>query len=231
MDMKVDPPNDREPERPLRPVRGSAHVAVAALALAAVAWVVRAVWHIRLAVAGMPASGPLDQGGGQHRLPTSLEDGYHIVDGLGSAVTLLCAITFISWIWQVRDNARAFSGERPRYSWIWVYAGWVVPIMNLWVPRGLLVDVHRASAPGERLPSVVNWWWGLWLAGMVGGVGLIYADDTDDVIGRAYADVWQLLLADAAVIGAAVAAILVVRSLTKTQQERLDRIAAAATAS
>lgn len=229
--MKVDPPNGHKNQLPLRPVRGTARVAVAALALTAVAWVVRAVWHVRLAVAGMPASGPMDQGGGRHRLPTGLEDGYHIVDTLGSGITVLCAAMFLNWLWRVRDNARAFSGERPRYSGIWVYVGWVVPVMNLWVPRGIVVDVHRASAPGERLPDVVNWWWGLWLAGLAGGVGLIYADDTDDVIVRAYTHVWQLLAADAAVIGAAVAAALVVRALTQTQQDRLDRTAQAATAS
>ncbi|MFD2688947.1 DUF4328 domain-containing protein [Streptomyces phyllanthi] len=220
--MKADPLNDHRTELPLRPVRTTALVAVAALALAAVAWVVRAVWHIRLAVAGMPASGPMDQGGGRHRLPTALEDGYHIVDALGSAVMLLCAAAFLFWLGRVRDNARALSGERLRYSGIWVYAGWIVPIMNLWVPRGIIVDVHRASAPGERLPGVVNWWWGLWLAGMAGGVGLIYPYDEDDVIVRAYTDVWQLLLVDAAVIGAAVAGVLVVRALTAAQRARAD---------
>ncbi|MPY59964.1 DUF4328 domain-containing protein [Streptomyces spongiae] len=216
---------------PARPVRGTARIAVAGLALAGAAWAARAVWHIRLAVAGMPASGPIDQGGGQHREPTALEDSYHFVSSLGEVATVLCAAAFLNWLWRVRDNARAFSGERARYVWPWMYVGWIVPIMNLWVPRGIVVDIHRASAPGQRLPSVVNWWWGLWLAGMLGGVGLIYADDTDDVIGRAYTDVWQLLVADAAVIGAAVAAVLVVRTLTKVQQDRLDGTSQAVTAS
>ncbi|MFI1728992.1 DUF4328 domain-containing protein [Streptomyces acidicola] len=227
---KEDPVNEHTTQPPLRPVRGTARFAVAALALAAVAWAARAVWHIRLSAAGMPASGPMDQGGGQHRPPTSLEDGYHIVSSVGDAVTVLCAAMFLNWLWRVRDNARAFSGERPRYIWPWMYLGWIVPVMNLWVPRGIVVDIHRASAPGERLPGVVNWWWGLWLAGMLGGAGLIYADDTDDAIGRAYSDVGLLLAADAAVIGAAVACALVVRTLTKVQQDRLDRAAAHETA-
>ncbi|MBA2807686.1 DUF4328 domain-containing protein [Streptomyces sp. KM273126] len=222
---KDDPVNGNTTHPPLRPVRGTARVAVVALALAAVAWAARAVWHIRLSVAGMPAAGPMDQGGGQHRPPTALEDGYHIVSSVGDAVTVLCAAMFLNWLWRVRDNARAFSGERPRYIWPWMYLGWIVPIMNLWVPRGIVVDIHRASAPGERLPGVVNWWWGLWLAGMLGGAGLIYADDTDDVIVRAYTDVGLLLAADAAVIGAAVACALVVRTLTTVQQDRLDRTA------
>ncbi|GAA2099400.1 hypothetical protein GCM10009801_70960 [Streptomyces albiaxialis] len=213
--------NDEIPSPPLRPVRGAALCATGALTLAAVAWAARAVWQLRLSAAGMPASGPPDQGGGQHRPLNSLEDSYHLVTGLGDAATALCVITFLAWLWSVRDNARALSGRPPRYAWPWVYLGWIVPVMNLWVPRGIVADIHRASAPDERLPPVVNWWWGLWLAGLASGAGLMYADDTDKVIERAYDDVPLLLAADAAVIGAAVAAVLVVRTLTAAQQRHL----------
>jgi hypothetical protein len=101
---------------------------------------------------------------------------------------------------------------------MWVYLGWVVPIANLWIPRGIIADAHLASAPGERLPRSLNLWWGLWLIGMLSGVGLMYADSTDEIIARAYTDVWQLLASDAAVVGAAVAGIFVVRALTAVQE-------------
>jgi len=211
----------------LRPVLWTARCAVAALALTGVAWLARAGWETRLAVAGQPASGPPDQGGGRHRKLTSLEDAYHIVNTLGSAAAVLCALLFLSWLWRVRDNARALSGERPRYSGIWMYLGWILPLANLWIPRGLVVDIHRASAPGRRLPSSVNWWWGLWLIGLAGGVGLIYADDTDELIARAYTDVGMLLAADAAIVGAAVAAVFVVRAITAAQLERMTGAGAA----
>ncbi len=133
--------------------------------------------------------------------------------------TLLCAIAFLAWLLRVRDNARVLSGQPPRYSGPWVYLGWIVPVMNLWVPRGIVADVHQQSAPGERLPRAVNWWWGLWLAGMLSGLGLMYTNSTtDDVIARAYTDVRLLLVADAAVVGAAVAGVLVIRALTAVQQ-------------
>ncbi|MFI9232355.1 DUF4328 domain-containing protein [Streptomyces rimosus] len=202
----------------LQPVRGAARIAITGLFLVGAAWVARAVWQVRLATTGQPSSGPPDQGNGQHRPLTGLEDGYHIVTSLGDAATLLCAVAFLVWLLRVSDNARALSGQPPRYAWPWVYLGWIVPVMNLWVPRGIVADVHRQSAPGERLPRAVNWWWGLWLAGMVSGVGLMYTDSTDDVIARAYTNVRLLLLADAAVVGAAVAAVLVVRALTAAQE-------------
>jgi hypothetical protein len=210
----------------LRPVDGVARCAVAALVLAALAWVARAGWEITLAATGRPASGPWGQGGGQHREPTSLEDAYHVVSAVGEVVVVLCVLTFLSWLWRIRDNARALSGERPRYSWLWMYLGWILPIANLWIPRGLVADAHRSGAPGTPLPRSVNWWWGLWLTGMLSGAGLVYADDTDELIARASSDLWMLLASDAAVIGAAVAAVFVVRAVTTAQRERMSGVRA-----
>ncbi|WP_280890656.1 DUF4328 domain-containing protein [Streptomyces sp. LBL] len=203
------------------PVLWTARCAVAALGLAGVAWLARVVWDIRLAAAGQPASGPPDQGEGRHRPLTSLEDGYHAVNALAGGATVLCALLFLSWLWRVRDNARAFSGEPPRHSWLWMYLGWVLPLANLWIPRGLVVDIHHRSAPGKPLPSSVNWWWGLWLIGLLSGVGLMHTGDTDELIARAYTDVWMLLVSDVAIVGAAVAAVLVVRAVTAAQGERM----------
>ncbi|MEV5595072.1 DUF4328 domain-containing protein [Streptomyces sp. NPDC052496] len=182
----------------------------------------RAGWQVRLAAAGMPVAGPPDQGDGRHRPLTALEDAYHLVSALGDAATVLGAVAFLVWLWRVRDNARVLSGRPPRHASAWVYAGWIVPVANLWVPRGIVADVHRASAPGERLPRAVNWWWGLWLAGMLSGVGMMYTGITDSVVERAYRDVPLLLAADAAVAGAALAGTFVVRALTAAQQRRID---------
>ncbi|MFC9247620.1 DUF4328 domain-containing protein [Streptomyces sp. NPDC057136] len=212
-----------DPAKPpaLRPVQGVAHVAVAALALAGAAWAALAMWHIRLAAAGQPPSGPPEQGGGRHRPLNALENAYHLVSSLAGVATALCAIAFLAWLWSVRDNARTLSGQHHRYAWPWVYAGWVVPIANLWVPRGIIADIHRASAPDERLPHAVNWWWGLWLVGTLTGTGLLHAETADTVIARAYTDVSPLLFVDAAVVGTAVAGALMVRAVTAVQQKHM----------
>ncbi|MFI1533151.1 DUF4328 domain-containing protein [Streptomyces anandii] len=215
--------DDRKPQLALlaRRVGRSARRAVVTLVVAGAAWAARAAWQIRLAAAGVPASGPPDQGDGRHRPLTSLENSYHFVSALGDAAVLLCAAAFLAWLLRIRDNAAALSGRPPRHPWPWVYAGWVTPVANLWLPRSLVVDVHRAIAPGQRLPRCVNWWWGLWLAGSLSAVGLMYCTgSTDSVIERAYTDVWQLLAADAMVVGAAVAATVMVRTLTTAQQSR-----------
>nr|WP_099053252.1 DUF4328 domain-containing protein [Streptomyces griseochromogenes] len=205
------------------PVRVSQGLTIGALLLAALAWVVRGVWEIRLAVAGEPASGPPDQGNGVHRPLNGLEDSYHLVTSLGGGVAFLCALLFLAWLWRVRDNARALSGQTPKYAGIWVCFGWIVPIANLWFPRGIVADAYRTTAPGRKLPVSVNVWWGCWLTGMLSGVGIVYRDSTDEIIARAYDEVWPLLLSDAAVVGAAVAGAFAVRAVTAVQLERIAR--------
>ncbi|MEU0004128.1 DUF4328 domain-containing protein [Streptomyces sp. NPDC006314] len=214
---------DQASARPfgLRPVELPGQLAVGGLLLAGGAWVVRGVWEIRLSMAGEPASGPPDQGDGVHRPLNALEDSYHFVTTLAGGAGFLCALLFVSWLWRLRDNARALSGEEPRYGGIWVYLGWIVPILNLWVPRGIVADAFETTAPGRRIPASLNMWWGLWLIGMLSGVGLFYRDSTDEIIARAYHEVWPLLASDAAVVGAAVAGAFAVRAITRVQEERM----------
>ncbi|MEU3858291.1 DUF4328 domain-containing protein [Streptomyces sp. NPDC028722] len=203
--------------------------AAGGLLLAGAAWVARAVWEVRLALAGEPASGPPDQGGGEHRPLNSLENSYHLVTSIGGGAVVLCALLYLSWLARVRDNARALSGEEPKYAGIWLYLGWVVPFVNLWFPRGIVADAFRRTAPGRRLPVSVDVWWGLWLVGMLSGVGLLYEDSTDEIIARAYTEVWPLLASDAAVVGAAVAGALAVRTVTAVQTERIRAVQRAST--
>jgi hypothetical protein len=192
------------------------------LLLAGLAWTARAVWETRLAMAGEPASGPPDQGDGVHRPLNALENSYHFVTSLGGGAAFLCAVLFLLWLWRVRDNARTLSGQTPKYAGIWVWLGWIVPVVNLWFPRGIVADAFRTTAPGRKLPVAVNLWWGLWLIGMLSGVGLVYDDSTDEIIARAYTEVWPLLLSDAAVVGAAVAGAFAVRAVTAAQVERIS---------
>jgi type III secretory pathway component EscS len=48
----------------------------------------------------------------------------------------------------------------------------------------------------------------------------MYAESTDEVIARAYTDIWQLLLSDTVVVAAAVAGVLVIRAVTAAQAVR-----------
>lgn len=95
------------------------------------------------------------------------DDGWGLIyDGI--AVSLLPAILGVwvvtcIWLVQVRGHAKAINPEYPharRVGWVW--AGWLVPIVNLWFPFQVVRDVY-AAATRYLLPSAMRWWWGLWL--------------------------------------------------------------------
>ncbi|MEU9400384.1 DUF4328 domain-containing protein [Streptomyces sp. NPDC048242] len=210
----------------LSPVETSARLAGWALLLAGFGHVLRAGWELALWTAGEPASGPPDRGEGVHRPLNGLESSYHFVTSLAAVTVLICAVLFIGWLWRVRDNSVALTREPPRYRGFWVYLGWVLPVFNLWIPRGIVADVYRKSAPGRPLPAVLNVWWVLWLLGLVCGTGLMYSDGPDRLIERAYTDVWMLLFSEAVMVGAAVAGFLMVRAVTTAQLDRIASVTA-----
>jgi len=209
--------NDQIARSLLRPTRSAGRMAVGTLLLAALGYLLRAVWEIRLAAAGEPPSGPPDQGDGVHRPLTTLENSYHFVTTVAGVLTAICAICFLAWLRRVRENAADLSGRPPKYAGVWVYLGWIVPVVNLWFPLGIIADAYRTTAPGRRLPASVTLWWTLWLLSLLTGIGLLHPASTDDTIARAYTSIWPLLTSDAVIIAAAVAGALAVRAVTSTQ--------------
>jgi hypothetical protein len=94
-------------------------------------------------------------------------------------------VLFLVWFARCRRNAELLSPGRVPGSVTWAVLAWLIPVFNLWVPRGLVQDVHRASAPDGAGPgrsdALVNVWWAAWIghavlnlagARLVGGASL-----------------------------------------------------------
>jgi Domain of unknown function (DUF4328) len=55
-----------------------------------------------------------------------------------------------------------------RRSRSWVVGAWLVPVLNLWVPRQVLLDIWRASAPRRPVSgALVNAWGVLFAATLI----------------------------------------------------------------
>ncbi|MEV6115349.1 DUF4328 domain-containing protein [Streptomyces sp. NPDC052109] len=76
-------------------------------------------------------------------------------------------VLFLLWFARCRRNAEVLSPGRVPGSAAWAVLAWLIPVVNLWVPRGLVLDVHRASAPADadedRGNLLVNVWWAAWV--------------------------------------------------------------------
>ncbi|ONI84684.1 hypothetical protein ALI22I_29600 [Saccharothrix sp. ALI-22-I] len=128
-------------------------------------------------------------------------------------------VVFVVWLWRVRSNADLVAPYEHHYRKGWAIWGWL-PIVSLWIPRRLTVDVWRISQPRHdlgRSHSEVNWWWGLFLGYQVTDriADRVLTDaETVDALGIGAAmEVLAALLS----VAAAALAIVVVRRIGEWQ--------------
>ncbi|ANP56798.1 hypothetical protein AVL59_26610 [Streptomyces griseochromogenes] len=134
-----------------------------------------------------------------------------------SVYTMTAAVVlFLVWFTRCRRNAGLLSPEPLPGSAPWAVAGWLVPVVNLWVPRGLVLDVHRASGRGtvdRRDTVLVNVWWAAWVGRAVTGtVGTQLGQGSSLV---------PLLVAEALNLAAGALAVAVIQRVTARQAEAL----------
>ena len=86
-------------------------------------------------------------------------------------VYVVTGILFLMWIYRVTANARTFHPQmnaKPGWAVGWYF----VPIAFLWKPFEYFKETWKVSHDpahpnSEETPALLNWWWGLWLVGLV----------------------------------------------------------------
>lgn len=76
-------------------------------------------------------------------------------------VYLLAGFLYWVWSWRARCNAEGLAGRRSQdLARAWTFWGWLCPIVNLWFPCQILLDIHRVSDLREprRAGMVIAWW-------------------------------------------------------------------------
>ncbi len=130
---------------------GTIALAVAVTAVQVLAWVTSfgaAEEFERAARAGTPSAEVLT--------------GYDAVGLLLVPVQLAAAIVTCLWLWQSRVLAEAVSPARGHArSRVWVWLGWIVPVVALWFPYQVVRDVRAATVVAPR--RGLGWWWAGWL--------------------------------------------------------------------
>ncbi|WP_066940793.1 DUF4328 domain-containing protein [Microtetraspora fusca] len=145
------------PARSLRPIRGLAASTVTLIALSALASACLSTAHL---ITGEPPAART----------------VHVA-GLYALVQAPAGIAFVCWLLRARANAYAISPEAfHRYAALFMVAGWLLPVVQLFVPKGIVDDIWAASQPAEgprgflgdlrdaRRPALVWAWWLAYLA-------------------------------------------------------------------
>jgi len=81
-------------------------------------------------------------------------------------LTTAAIALFLVWFSRCRRNAQVLSPGVVTGSGAWAVLAWLIPVVNLWVPRGLVLETRRASSVGTtetgRDEVLVNVWWAAW---------------------------------------------------------------------
>ncbi|WP_246444845.1 DUF4328 domain-containing protein [Thermomonospora cellulosilytica] len=142
------------------------------------------------------------------------------------AVMLVTAVLFCLWLMRARTNAEHIMHLPQRFGRPWVVFGWVIPIVNLWIPKQVVDDVWQAStgqADGRRSRWVLAWW-ACWLVYVIGDriVANLGADDLAAERGQTIAAIMLIMPG----MAAAALAATVIWKINALQQAQSDRITA-----
>jgi hypothetical protein len=85
-------------------------------------------------------------------------------------IIILSIVFFIMWFRRAYYNLHMLPWHNARYTEGWAAGSWFVPVINLWWPYQIMVDIWRGTqnALKERLgepqsAAIVGWWWALHL--------------------------------------------------------------------
>ncbi|WP_104814579.1 DUF4328 domain-containing protein [Kitasatospora sp. MMS16-BH015] len=144
--------------------------------------------------------------------------------GLLLLVAVPTAVAFLVWLWRARANAELIGGrETQRRSRLWVVGSWIAPVINLWYPYQVVVDIWRARVPRRQVSlALVNGWWACFvLGGFVKPIQWRVADSEQseqDVLTNANLST----LLTALILLSGVLLILIMRRVTATQNQALE---------
>lgn len=169
--------------------------------------------------------GPVVDGGITEDVERRVERAESLYTAAGVAQTaalLSTAVLFLVWFHRVRVNAEVFDPFGHRKKRGWAVGGWFVPVVNLWFPRRIALDIWDASGPWDapRPHGLVNAWWTAWVIGLLAGRMSSTTYRRAETVAEIRQAVGQVLFADAVDIVAAVLAILFVLALTRMQDAK-----------
>lgn len=87
---------------------------------------------------------------------------YDIVAIPLTIIAIAAYVVVCLWLYQVRsylDVRRPDAHHARRKGWVW--AGWLVPVVNLWFPFQIVRDIVKAL--GTSAGMLLGWWWTFWL--------------------------------------------------------------------
>ena len=168
----------------------------------------------------------------------SVDDARQAANGVGffAIVAILAsAVVWLIWHHRAQANLRKLGVDGQRFTPGWVIAWWIIPFANFVMPPQVTAETWRASEPAtgaiewkrKRISPVFVIWWSAWLARIpFTSLASAAAPQSGGSIEQLIRQRSFAIAADAATVVAGLAAIMIVRQITRWQHEKRDRVAA-----
>lgn len=145
---------------------------------------------------------------------------------------ILYAVCWLMWVFHTYRNLPALGAARLQFSPAWAVGCYFIPILHLFWPYQVMRETWLASDPspngGKRATRLIDWWWGLTLVGLAHsavGATITFVYDSPPAMMHVFA--WTEFGRIAVAIATYVLEIVLVRKLTRRQEQRAGTIAAA----
>jgi Domain of unknown function (DUF4328)/Uncharacterised protein family UPF0547/Protein of unknown function (DUF2510) len=175
----------------------------------------------------------------------SVVDAVHATRTIYLIAEAITAIAFLFWFYRAYRNLIRTGIRDVRYGPGWAVGGWFIPFFNLVRPKQVANDIWKGSASAGSigiarwreipLAGLVNWWWGVWILGwLLAGLGSHAATQaradlftyTTASLREQRTSIWLLEFGLAALIAAAVLAIILVRRISRLQDDNFTAVPA-----
>jgi hypothetical protein len=155
-------------------------------------------------------------------------------------VYIAAGVVFLVWSWRARINAEWIGeldmlrqsvdggvtpvGNAHRLSRGWVIGGWFCPVVNLWFPYQIVLDIWRASAPRRPVSGgLVRVWWLLMMSNVLVNLVVVRGYLWREVTEQALLDTAKLaLLSTAILLAAGVLIVIIIWRITTWQSQPRD---------
>ena len=114
---------------------------------------------------------------------TAIESAAAALGQLSRLAYFGAGVAFVAWHYRARVNLEGLGITGFKRSQGWVLGAWLLPIVSLVMPYGMVAEVHRASDPafprqrpareGDRADRLLVSWWTAWVAMSI--VSLVYS--------------------------------------------------------
>ena len=146
-------------------------------------------------------------------------------------IFILAIVFFIKWFRRAYYNLHQLKWHNARYTEGWAAGSWFIPIISLWWPYQIMMDIWRGTqnAVRERLgepqsSAIVGWWWAFYLINNIyGNFSASFrwdAKEMEDLISATKID----LIGEMISVPAIILAIMVVRRTSNFEKELLVHV-------